>query len=191
MSKQTSAHVPTVMLDLDKARVASRGFLRGIAQYAHLCGPWKFVSPPPVYRRPRKDPPGQLKNVDGRISYVLDAEQASHFKQQSIPTIAIPVLDVFSDLISIVGDWQTTGVLGANHFLERGFRHFAFCGYRDFIWSRKRCQAYCKALKAHGFTPHLYEGPANDPNVPWEQERPQPTHWLQKLPKPVGIMACN
>ncbi len=179
------------MLALDKARVASRGFLGGIAQYAHLHGPWKFVNPPPVYRGTRKDPSEQLKNVDGRIAYVLDAEQASHFKQQSIPTIAIPVRDVFSDLINIVGDWETTGVLGANHFLERGFRHFAFCGYRNFIWSRERWQAYCKALKVQGFTAHLYEGPVNNPNVPWEQERPQLTHWLLQLPKPVAIMACN
>ncbi len=191
MKKQAPAHVPTVMLALDKARVASRGFLRGIAQYAHLHGPWKFVSTPPVYRVTQKDPPEPLKNVDGRITYVLDHRQARHFKEQSIPTIAIPVRDVFKDLISIVGDWQTTGALGASHFRERGFRHFAFCGYRDFIWSRRRCQAFCKALKAHGFKPHLYEGPANNPNVPWEQERPQLTQWLLQLPKPVGIMACN
>jgi len=191
MTKQASAHVPTVMLALDRARVASRGFLRGIAQYAHLYGPWKFVSPPPVYRRTRKELPEQLKSVDGRISYVLDAKEANHFKRQLIPTIAIPVLDVSDDLISIIGDWQTTGALGAKHFLGRGFRHFAFCGYRDFIWSRKRYRAYCKALKAHGFEPQLYEGPAHHANISWEQERPQLTQWLQQLPKPVGIMACN
>jgi LacI family transcriptional regulator len=82
------------------------------------------------------------------------------------------------------------GRLAAEHLLERGFRRFAFCGYPGENWSRCREEGFCERLRESGFRPDIYETRRNV-RIAWHREQAAVTAWLESLPKPVGVMACN
>lgn len=78
--------------------------------------------------------------------------------------------------------------LAAEHLLERGFRHFAFCGDARFNWSRWREGHFRARIEAAGHALHRHEPPAGarDPAAETVALR----RWLLELPKPVGILAA-
>jgi LacI family transcriptional regulator len=78
--------------------------------------------------------------------------------------------------------------LAAEHLLERGFRHFAFCGDARFNWSRWREGHFRARIEAAGHALHRHEAPAGarDPAAETVALR----RWLLELPKPVGILAA-
>jgi LacI family transcriptional regulator len=81
--------------------------------------------------------------------------------------------------------------MAAQHFLERGFRHFGFCGFDDIYWSRQRCESFCGHIAKAGFQTNIYKRPKLRVRHTWYREEINLMKWLKGLPKPVGIMACN
>ena len=79
--------------------------------------------------------------------------------------------------------------IGAEHLLNRGFRHFAYCGFDDMLWSRQRGEGFCDRVKEAGFETSLYVQPKS--NRSWEKEQSFVVEWLRLLPKPVALMPCN
>ncbi len=52
--------------------------------------------------------------------------------------------------------------LAANHLLQRGFRHFAFCGYRRTPingWSDERAEVFSRRIREAGFSCECHRGP--------------------------------
>ena len=83
--------------------------------------------------------------------------------------------------------------LAADHLLERGFRHFAYCGYtRTAIngWSEEREREFTERVKLRGFTCAIY-GSRQRSNQSWAHIQKALCAWLVSLPKPVGLMAAN
>ena len=92
--------------------------------------------------------------------------------------------------VNVVIDNDAVGTLGAEHLLQCGFRHFAYCGHEGIYWSVKRGEAFEARVARAGHSCHIYEPPKGKA-VLWEKEEPLLVKWLKSLPKPVGIMACN
>src|SRR5205085_2686562 len=77
----------------------------------------------------------------------------------------------------------------AEHLLERGFRHFGFCGDARFNWSKWRGQHFVAALKAAGHACDVYQpDESRQPRV--EAQIAAIGAWLKALPKPAGVLAC-
>ena len=83
------------------------------------------------------------------------------------------------------------GKAGAEHLLERGFQQFAYCGFDDWWWSRKRGEAFGKAAAEGGYPTYFYPQPRAKAKRTWDKELPIIADWLLTLPKPIGLMACN
>ena len=94
-------------------------------------------------------------------------------------------------LSEVVPDSARAGRLAAEHFLERGFRHFAFYGDPGRIWSRRREEGFCKRLEEAGFSSSRYQPGGRKPATRGAGEQSRLTAWLQSLAKPVGVMASN
>ncbi len=87
---------------------------------------------------------------------------------------------------------------GRNICIERGFRRFAFCGFNGTDWSDIRKMGFEQRVAEAGFSCLSFQNPRHHPTkgLPeyeehgqrYEQELKQ---WLQSLPKPLGLMACN
>lgn len=92
----------------------------------------------------------------------------------------------------VASDNETVGRIGAEHLLERGFRHLAFCGYsggpaRD--WSAVRANGFARrasdaSVACATFSP-------DDQGGSWLAIRLLLASWVRMLTRPVGIMAAN
>jgi len=83
--------------------------------------------------------------------------------------------------------------LAADHLIERGFRHFAYCGFFPTAanrWDEERCRAFSKRIDARGFSCHVYPV-VHRTTRQWNSVLASLGMWLETLPKPVGLMAAN
>jgi LacI family transcriptional regulator len=180
---------PTVMLLIDPSRAYERALLKGIAHYAHLHGPWIFVREAPFWERPsRAALLRQLRTVDGII--MREGPFLKEILSHHIPAIVSNyATDHIPGVTNLVSDHEAIGRLAAQHLLERGFKHFAFCGYPDLFWSQQRFKGFEACLKQAGHQVDHYQ-PKLAHALPCEEERAHLLRWLRELPKPVGLMAC-
>ena len=81
--------------------------------------------------------------------------------------------------------------MAVEHFLERGFRHFAFCGtpYGEHRYQDERSDRFRAELKTRGLHSAIFE----HPRTPLSAERAlrHLTRWLASLPKPCALMTCH
>ena len=88
---------------------------------------------------------------------------------------------------------QAVARLAADHLLERGFKHFAFCGYaRTAIngWSHEREEAFVAHVEGQGGRCAVFRD-RQRPARQWAALQRAMGEWLRKLPKPLGVMAAN
>lgn len=188
--------VHKVILLIESSREFDRGLLRGLSRFAQCHGPWNFYWIPPSFVKSRvkaqkrelqrlKDWGAQgiiarhlIIDIDEIISLGLPTIISSHL-QRTIPNVA-----------NIVVDNVKAGQMAAAHLLERTFRNFAFCDYRDFFWSRESYEGFRDAISEAGFETHYYQWPKIISKRLWDSEQHILAQWLKSLPKPVGIFAC-
>lgn len=110
---------------------------------------------------------------------------------QQLRATGLPVIDVSAALPRLVFPRVATAAegaaqLAATHLIERGLRHFAYCGDARFHWARRRGEAFAAATRLAGGRCAQFSPPpgAVDDDVN------AIAHWLRSLPKPVGVLAC-
>ncbi len=81
--------------------------------------------------------------------------------------------------------------MASDHFIEKGFKHLAFCGFDQYDWSEERKNYFKKFNLKAGLKTHNYVSAENKRRQDWENEQQQMCTWIKDLPKPVGIFACN
>jgi len=182
------AHIPRVILMIETSRAFGRGLLYGIARYSRIHGPWVFYREPGGLEKSLPD----LKNwgADGII--MRNTPKSDVLSELNLPTIlVIHGKEKKSYYPRIITDGEQIGRMAARHFLDRGFRHFAYCGFDDTSWSQQRCIYFVKTVIQAGFKPHIYQQPKSRVKQCWKNEQVIMADWLKSLPKPVGLMACN
>jgi len=91
----------------------------------------------------------------------------------------------------VVPDYARTGRLAAEHFLDRGFRYFAFCGWARRSWYRRlRRRGFVDRLAQAGHAAETITCP--DPGSPAAQRRNfdrrrHLAHQVAQLPVPLAI----
>ena len=182
-----------VILLIESSRASGRNYLQGIARYAHHHGPWSFYWEPGGFDLTRQT----LKTLDADGIIFRDV---GRLKAQAL-RLGIPAVVVGHDskevrgIINVVTDSSTIGRMAAEHLLERGFKRFAFCGLASTLleqtpWSKRRFESFSKRIVEAGFEPpsiYVLQQPGSDSRT----SRQGLADWLAKLPRPVGIMACN
>lgn len=212
---------PRVILLMFPFAGYDRGLLHGIARYSQLQGPWIFCLsgdhprvPMPHYdsiggeflagrafSMSRRDDAIDLRRLGamGIIGRIQSPRIAEAVLSAGLPVIAIDpdweriANDKLSAKISeILADSHRAGAIAAEHLRERGFVHFAFCGYQGRVWSQRREAGFSESIKTGGFLSYdVYEPPQRKRPLRWDVEQPLVIDWLHSLPKPVGIMTCN
>lgn len=191
--------MPKVALLIETHAGYARGILRGIARYAHAHGPWLIYLPaeelPPLELAL---PDGEHWEWNGIIGRVLNERVARQVLSARVPVIGMDLSEEqlapdhpLSSISELRPDSHAAGRLAAEHFMERGLRQFAFCGYSGQVWSRRREEGFCMRLAEAGFSYNVYESLGHPSEPVWEWERPRIIHWLRSLSRPLGLMACN
>ncbi len=137
--------------------------------------------------------------IDGII--LRDVDKLDEVLDLGIPAVVIGHSKTeIPNLINVVTDSSAIGRIGAEHLLKCGFKHFAYCGYgtassskagrKSVTWSDLRRASFEKQIRKAGFKVHVQTTllPAVHN---WHDEGHKIKSWLQSLPKPVGLMACN
>jgi LacI family transcriptional regulator len=182
-----------VALLIETSRSYGRGLLRGIIRYQREHGPWSIYFEP---RGVNDSAPRWLRSWRGQgiLARVNDRRTAEIIRRSGIPAVdlrfAVPNLG-----LPAVGIDNTTVVQRAvEHFLDRGFTRFAFCGYRRGAsrWMDLRGELFQKQVAALGFACELFRSnAARRGSVSWEQDQQQLARWVKRLAKPIAVMACN
>lgn len=174
--------------------------LRGVIRYCRFHNPWILYREPPFYRKPpfhsqskeaRTLTRLRERGFDGIITWAANRAQLETFIPPGFPSIILPIEELIPGHCCIVEEPQTVGRTGAEHFLERGFSRFAFCGYDHMFWSRVRQEGFVRRIRQAGYAVHLYDPPRPRASLTWEAEQALMVDWLKSLPKPIGLMVCN
>jgi LacI family transcriptional regulator len=182
---------PRVALIVETSSVYGRRILCGIRRYVRAHRPWSIFLEQRAFTT---KPPGWLNawDGDGIISRTSTTEMIKAAARTRVPLVELTDRHGDFGLPRVWSDNTAVSQLAADHLLERGFRHFAFCGFSREYWSKQRLASFVEIVGARGFDCGVYESPWFGLDVhPWEEEQQQLANWLKSLPKPVGVMACN
>ena len=180
----------------DFSEAYARGLLLGIARYAHDTGQaWSLCRLPLSIR----DKFGIEAVIDWALRMRADAvigqfyntDNVELFARNGIIAVAQDFKARFTTIPNITGPHYRAGQMGAEYFLKKGFRHFAFYGTRGIVWSDERYQGFRETVRRANpeFT---FSALRNTSQTDlWLYDPIQLTTWLQSLPKPVAIMACD
>jgi LacI family transcriptional regulator len=182
---------PHVALMVETSLVYGRNLLRGIIRYIRSHEPWSVFFD---LRELAAEAPAWIKDWrgDGIIARTISPDLAATLRRKRIPVVNLNDIHQDLRLPLIESDHEAIGQMAAGHLLERGFRHFAFCGFTGHIWSRKRREGFKAALANAGLPCALFESPwGGRRSYPWEEDQRQIGNWLLSLPTPTGVLACN
>lgn len=182
---------PQVALIIESSVSYGRGILRGIARYLASHHRWSIFfeqhelgSPPPAWLASSR--------WDGILTRPTDPALARRLHRMKAPVVDLNDLYENLKLPWVGSDHSAIGCQGALHLLERGFRHFAFCGFSQELWAQQRREGFCSVIAAEKLPVPIYESFWRGPFVPrWDLDLRRIMEWLNDLPKPVGVMACN
>lgn len=180
-----------VLLMIETSLAYGRELLRGINRYVVQHEPWSLYLD---QRELMAEPPSWLDRWDGDgiITRWTTPQLARRFRDMRVPVVDLT--DVYGDLglPHIWSDNVAIGESAAKHLLERGFRHFAFCGFSNHDWSKRRMAGFQREVVSAGRKCHLLESEWDTFKThSWDEQQAEIGRWLDQLPKPVGIMACN
>lgn len=188
---------PQVALLIESSRAYGRRILVGVARYVREHQPWAIS----LQERSLGDTcPAWFKDWrgDGIIARVENRQIASVIRRLGVPTVDVRYLLRNLNLPSVRPNDIAAARLAFEHLRERGFRQFAFCGFNGTDYSNIRrdtfvncageadlpCHVFHEAREMHGKDTREYEARGlKDGHLV--------ARWLKKLPKPVGLMACN
>lgn len=188
--------IPKIALLLETSRGYGRGLLRGIVRYSRLHGPWALVVSAGHFGE--QLPRGDWWGARGIITRFSSLKVARQIQAAKIPAVSLEAsFEKFASahfshgLCQVRSDSPAIALMAASHLLERGFRHFGYCGLTDCSWSNVREEVFLRTIAEAGCCCEVYR--AGHHRQHGRQERKQTTlvQWLQMLPKPVGILACN
>jgi LacI family transcriptional regulator len=144
--------------------------------------------------RAEKDPQWlRSKRWDGVISRHTTPGLVQTCADLKLPLVDLNDTEPFPGVPKIRPDNVGLGHLGAEHFIERGYQHFGFAGFSNHGWSRERRNGFLEALRLAGKVCDVFDVNYPGDYTPfWDtQQIDALVNWLGRLPRPVGIMACN
>ncbi len=93
---------------------------------------------------------------DGLIAMIPDEEMEASVRAIGRPVVCVSTLMPTHYPVSVRVDDRAVGQMAARHFLDRGFRNFAFVGHSDMhplsAFVVDRLQGYVQEIEAAGFT---------------------------------------
>src|SRR5262249_13573588 len=181
---------PNVALLIETSNAYARGLLRGIRAYIREHRSWSIY----VGEQRRGEPaPLWLKkwHGDGIIARIESPAIARAVVASGLPAVDVSAARYVPELLYVETDDAVIARLAAEHLLQRGFRHYGYCGDPRFNWSIWREEHFQRLITEAEFDCSVYRScPRRRGIASWEQERADIAAWIRGLPNPVGVMAC-
>lgn len=170
-----------------------RGILQGIAAHVRERRNWSVFVEEVEHQR---IPDLRTWDGDGLIVNFDNPHVVRALRGVDKPIIAIGGgggwHDPASGIPYVGTDDLMIGKLAAEHLMNRGLRHFGYCGYpenRTNIWMSHRKVGFTRRLSEAGHGCSVFHG-RHSTATHWQKVLQEISAWLKKLPLPVGIMGC-
>lgn len=181
-----------VALIVETSSVYGRDLLSGIVRFMRMHDEWSvFLEQRDLW----KQPPSWLRDWrgDGIISRATTPKLIEAIQRTGVPLVEVTDRRGDSDLPQVRSDDAAIGRMGAEHLLERGFKRFAFCGFKGEAWSQRREAAFVESVNHQSLAPcERFNSPWHGPAAKaWEAEQKSIVAWLRQMEPPFAVMACN
>ena len=173
----------------------SHKLLAGIVDYSRRKEQWIVRRMPPSYKA-QIGIQGLLRlskewDVDAILGQFEPTDDLSTLTDNGIVVVAQDFKQRFTTVPNVTGDYIGTGKMAARFFIDRGFKNFGFFGFNDVCWSDERCEGFRREIEAAGFGSSFYAYRMQEIDMVWYYQRNRLREWLQSIPKPIAIMACD
>jgi len=184
-----------LILLTDFTEAFAHNLLRGILEYSKGREPWVVCRMPPSYKQVHGIP-GVLEwakkwEADAIIAQFDDGDEVELFRQNGIIALAQDFKSRFTVIPNITSRYKQTGRMAADFLIKKGFRNFAFYGYKDAEWSEERCMGFRDRIVEEGFEYNFFEYQKQSLEYLWCYESEPLADWIKSLPRPVALMACD
>lgn len=180
----------SVALLIETSNAYARALLEGILRYTRVNLPWSMYVPE---QERGALPPSWLEkwHGDGIIARIESEAIADRLLKLSIPIVDVSAARHAPTTPYVETNDAKIAELAVEHFLERGFRQFAFCGDPGFAWSELRRAHFASRVKQEAGELHEFEASSRlSEDYSWNSERDKLGRWLRQLPKPIAVFTC-
>lgn len=184
-----------VALLVETSRSYGRGLLRGIAGFARTRSNWSLL-----HQEMTIDVllPQWMKEsaIDGVIARV-DTRTIDPLRQLGVPCVDVRCSRRFPGVPQVETDDRKVSELAFEHLWDRGFRRFAFCGFKHAHYSDARLRHFQEKVNEVGGSLSIYEtrGRRDAPTTSVEEsgmtDMNALSDWLASLKPPTGVLVCN
>lgn len=168
---------PHVALLIETSNAYGRGLLRGVMAYVREHEPWTLLL--------REHGRGELAPHEmdawrgqGILARIENRRIAASVAERQCPIVDLSAARLLPQLPWVETDDDAIAQAAVEHLMQRGLRHYGFCGDDRFNWSHWRAVAFRKLVLDAGFTCSI------------APPRGKIDEWIVSLPKPAGVMAC-
>ncbi len=185
------SQVPRVAVLVDTSTSWGRRILRGINNYTRKRGPWQiFVEARGMEERLRVPPGWQ---GDGVIARVGNAAMAEELKALKLPVVNVSGIQLpNAEFPRVTSDLRAGAALALDHFLDRGFQHFAYFKLQGLSYVVAQEHAFVEAVQKAGKECAVHAvKPRTGAEPDWNLDLAALGEWLKSLPKPVGLLTWN
>jgi len=186
-----------VILLTDFSEEYAKRLHKGMVAYAkkEVAEPWVLCKMPLSYPAAH----GMSGVCDWALKWKADAiigqffpdDDVEIFARNGIIAIAQDFKKRFDTIPNITGEHREAGRMGAAYFIAKGFRNFAFYGFKGVVWSEERCEGFRSELSENGLERSYFEYTNRELTEQWYYQSAPLAEWLTDLPKPVALMACD
>lgn len=188
---------PRIALLIESSRSYGRQLLKGIAAYARTHGPWTFFHQERAFG---DQLPPRLKQWK---PHGIIARLTGDALTRQLRGMRVPIVDLYpegknGDIPSVACDIESLVRMATDHFVERGFNNFGYCGFSGVAFSELRGACFTKHLAECGLHASVFSYPAMRRagglaaiETHALQYTDRLVDWLQRQPKPLALLACN
>jgi LacI family transcriptional regulator len=183
------SEVRRIGLFLNSGLAFDRAIARGIGEFVRSHRGW-VVFMDPMFKASEEALPHW--NLDGIIMDLQSDVVSAAIKLKGIPCVAVGAYSEerhgHLQIPVIASDHREIGRQAARHFIDRGFRSFAFCAdeTRELDWCRDREEGFAEVLAQDGFGYNRFEPPIGS-TVEMTSALNAIGNWLHTLPAPTAV----
>ena len=183
--------VPRVAVLVDTSTTWGRNILAGVIAYTRAHGRWQIFVEARGLEEHLELPRGW--HGDGVIARVGSSQMAKELRAKRIPVVNVSGIQLSGlNFPRVSTDLVESARLAASHFLERGFRHFAYFSLVGLSYVAAHQEAFVEAVKSGGgdFASFAVK-PQAGAEPDWRLDLVKLGEWVKGLPKPVAILCWN
>ena len=186
---------PRIALLVEASRAYGRELLQGVALFARTQVNWSLLHQEMMLDSAIPDWLASSR-IDGVIARV-DTHTIDPLRQLNVPIVDVRCNRKFAGVPQVETDNRQVAELAFKHLWDRGFRRFAFCGFRFASYSDARLQYFRDLVQQFDgpFSFYQSEGKPGSNLTSLEQagivDIEPLGKWLSTLQRPTGLFVCN